>query len=78
MNRTDLIPATVLAACVMHNICLNNNDVDIAEYEEEGMRFLNVENNEEQHEVQNVLNNNIDGVQFRDNLCRMLNNRRER
>ncbi|XP_011687395.1 PREDICTED: putative nuclease HARBI1 [Wasmannia auropunctata] len=27
MHRTDLIPATILACCVLHNICLNNVDI---------------------------------------------------
>lgn len=26
MNRTNLIPATIIAACVLHNICLKHLD----------------------------------------------------
>lgn len=31
MNRTDLIPATIIAACVLHNICLSLTDNNIQE-----------------------------------------------
>ncbi|XP_012543585.1 putative nuclease HARBI1 isoform X2 [Monomorium pharaonis] len=36
MNRTDLIPATILASCVLHNICIDH-DLFIEEYVIEGM-----------------------------------------
>lgn len=50
MSRTDLIPATILACCVLHNLCLNNSDREIDNYILEGM----VENDE-----QNVANEEI-------------------
>jgi len=37
MNRTDLIPATILASCVLHNVCLHHNDTHLEEYVIEGM-----------------------------------------
>ncbi|VEN41477.1 unnamed protein product, partial [Callosobruchus maculatus] len=40
MNRTDLIPATVLAACVLHNICLQNPGNLQEQFEEEGASFV--------------------------------------
>lgn len=36
MSRVDLIPTTILACCVLHNICLNNNDDEIENYIVEG------------------------------------------
>ncbi|KAJ8913394.1 hypothetical protein NQ315_008787 [Exocentrus adspersus] len=32
MNRIDWVPATVIAACVMHNICITFNDSYIEQY----------------------------------------------
>ncbi|KYN50611.1 hypothetical protein ALC57_11967 [Trachymyrmex cornetzi] len=40
MNRIDLIPATIIACCVLHNICLNHPDELINMYEEEGRNFV--------------------------------------
>lgn len=40
MNRTDLVPGTVLAACVMHNVCLNHNDLLIEDYIQEGVNHV--------------------------------------
>ncbi|XP_011705234.1 PREDICTED: putative nuclease HARBI1, partial [Wasmannia auropunctata] len=37
MSRVDLIPATILACCVLHNICLGDTD-DIENYIQEGNR----------------------------------------
>ena len=48
MNRTDLIPSTVIACCVLHNICLDYTDLLVGEYIQEGNEFLanNANNNE--------------------------------
>lgn len=40
MNRSDCIPATVLAACVMHNICLDSGDLEVENYIREGLNHL--------------------------------------
>ena len=40
MNRLDLIPETILACCVLHNICLNHPDDLLQQYEEEGVIFV--------------------------------------
>lgn len=45
MYRVDLIPATVLACCVLHNICLNSCDILINQYTEEGRNDI-LENND--------------------------------
>lgn len=39
MNRVDLIAPTVIAACVLHNICLRNDDDFIGDYIQEGNHF---------------------------------------
>jgi hypothetical protein len=44
MNRTDLIPYTIIAACVLHNICLSN-DEELEVYIAEGNAFFNEMNN---------------------------------
>lgn len=51
MNRTDYIPAT----CVLHNICLDSNDLESENYIQE--------------EVNYVQANNIDNHK-RNDLCR--------
>jgi hypothetical protein len=45
MNRTDLIPETILAACVLHNICLLHNDDLIDQYINEGRELDNDDQN---------------------------------
>nr|CAI5831243.1 unnamed protein product [Callosobruchus analis] len=40
MNRTDTIPATIIAACVLHNICLKNPHELLNTYIEEFSRNL--------------------------------------
>lgn len=32
MSRVDLIPETILACCVLHNICIDHLDQDIDEF----------------------------------------------
>lgn len=55
MSKVDLIP-TILACCILHNICLNNNDDDdeVENYIAEGRENeQNRENNEECVEIGN-------------------------
>lgn len=72
MNRTDLIPNMILAACVMHNICLNfDDDQEGMWYEEEGRRQLI----QREHILLPPFEDNRAGVipvQFRNDLARNL------
>lgn len=45
MNRFDMIPHTVLAACVLHNVCLEHQDLLLEEYIVDGQDH--VQHNEE-------------------------------
>lgn len=66
MNRVDLIPTTVLASCVLHNICLDNHDPQIDRYIEEGAVFL--QNNRFGGDLGN--DEEIDNAnEFRDNIA---------
>nr|CAI5863195.1 unnamed protein product [Callosobruchus analis] len=73
MNRTDMIPATLMAACVLHNICLKNPDELLNTYIEEGTDTLR---NINQNVVGNVQDEVVprtvlqqEGVQRRNNLA---------
>lgn len=51
MTRTDLIPETILACCVLHNVCRDHeNDAAIANYILDGQINHNVNNNDEVHD----------------------------
>ncbi|KAI4459928.1 hypothetical protein MML48_6g00019963 [Holotrichia oblita] len=41
MNRVDLIPSTIIAACTLHNICLMQPDDVFGEYVNEGFAIVN-------------------------------------
>lgn len=75
MNRVDLIPATVLAACVVHNMCLDHRDVFIENYIHEG--FEVEDNNGDVPEVHHLCNQEISGIEKRNalanSLCRRVN-----
>ncbi|KAJ8969890.1 hypothetical protein NQ314_001539, partial [Rhamnusium bicolor] len=43
MTKTEFIPQTVQAACVLHNVCLMHQG-NFEQYEEEGLQFLNIQN----------------------------------
>lgn len=47
MSRLDLIPFFIIAACVLHNICLQGIDDDIEEFIEEGSESYEEENNDD-------------------------------
>ena len=51
MHRTDLIPATVNACCVLHNICLDKDNEDIEEFLNEGV--ADFQNNNDELQVEN-------------------------
>lgn len=67
MNRIDLIPSTIIACCVIHNMCLNYED-EQAEYEDEGRQFL-VEPGEQDMNIQEQT-----GILFRNRLARRVYN----
>lgn len=68
MNRHDLIPGTVLAACVLHNICLNFQDLLIEEYIRDGIN--NIRNQDEDEDVPHGI---IQEGRFRrDQICQEL------
>lgn len=46
MERIDLIPATIIAACILHNVCLLGADDEIDHYTAEGTAFLQRLDNE--------------------------------
>lgn len=50
MSRTDLIPAMIIACCVLHNVCRKNVENLADVYEREGENFfINIENNVEKN-----------------------------
>lgn len=67
MNKTNLIPATVLAACVLHNLCIDNRDLNI----EEGKPYVHGNDQVEVNNI-NVENENLapnNGEILRERLC---------
>jgi len=66
MTRTDYVPMTVLACCVLHNICLNFEDLLVDEYINGG--FCNVHDNDNYV----VIRENDKGNSKRNELCARL------
>lgn len=54
MNRLDLIPTTILACCVLHNICLNYEDIFIENYIEEGLPFFQQHMQHDPHRIPEI------------------------
>jgi len=73
MSRIDLIPATILACCVLHNICLGDIDDEVENYIMEGSTETNTENNEECDQIENYDN---EGITKRNYLATILFQRR--
>lgn len=81
MNKTELVPCTIIACCVLHNLCLMCETDDLRdEFEEEGRLFMNDQlsmgcdnntSNVEMGERQNARNIN-DGHVVRENLFNKL------
>lgn len=67
MNRTDLIPETILAACVLHNICLLHPDELLEQYINEGREFVDNDDPDVNNEA--IL---LDGRHRRDALANFL------
>jgi hypothetical protein len=79
MKFLEGIPATIIAGCVLHNICLLYNDTFTSEYLREGTAFLAtrlVNQNEEQNEVQFIDNPAQNAKIERDLIATQLFNRR--
>lgn len=74
MNRTEKILATVMAGCIIHNLCVKNDkDIYLEDYIQDGLQFVRqVENGD------NVNRNHIqtgwqtEGREKRDELCTTL------
>lgn len=71
MNRTDLIPATILAACVIHNMCIDHKDTNIEEYINEGMEVDDNMDENIRNPVQNCYEE-INGSEKRNILAQYL------
>lgn len=69
MNRLDYIPITVLAACVMHNICIDAKDEQLENYINEGINNVFNDANEGNENDRNI---NDEGRNVRDEMCRIL------
>ncbi|XP_023311782.1 putative nuclease HARBI1 [Anoplophora glabripennis] len=72
MNRIDLIPKTVQAACVLHNICLKYNDALLDDYDQEGRSAMcNQEHTEDEfdHNANQIA---AEGSLLRDQIARNL------
>ncbi|XP_039313510.1 uncharacterized protein LOC120359578 [Solenopsis invicta] len=74
MSRLDLIPFFILAACVLHNICLQSND-DVEDFigegrepEEQGNHDREIEDNDERQEF-------ADGEIKRNYVCLVVSGR---
>ncbi|KAI4458033.1 hypothetical protein MML48_7g00005764 [Holotrichia oblita] len=69
MNKTELIPATVMACCVLHNICLDN-EINLQEFMAEGN--VNVDGNDsvEGQHYGNLDEQTRNGNIKRNELCR--------
>jgi len=76
MSRTDFIPSTVLAACIIHHLCLKNKlDTNINDYIEEGMNFLKHQRTECPNPARESLEDHCrtDGKLKRDTMCGLNN-----
>ncbi|XP_044005558.1 protein ALP1-like [Aphidius gifuensis] len=77
MTRENLISSTILACCVLYNICLDHQEVQLFEYENEGHLFMiGNENDQERERVELNLNaTQIRGLQRQNELCHLIHAR---
>ncbi|KAK4886504.1 hypothetical protein RN001_002775 [Aquatica leii] len=73
MNRLDCIPATVLATCVLHNICLDSTDLQVEHYIREGL--IHLQQNEMFHHENEI--DEPEGHDKREQLCHILFQRQQ-
>lgn len=73
MNRDDMIPFTIVACCVLHNICLDGIDDAVEDFIAEGHDDVpdNVPDNEILGEV---IANDANGEAKRNYLVTLVNN----
>lgn len=69
MNRLDLIPDTIIAACVIHNLCLENDGLlNVEEYIQDGGQHPHDTNDH----IFQTRSGNTSGNLFREYLCERL------
>ena len=78
MVRLDLIPSAIIAACVLHNICLNYNDNKLEEYIAEGMEPGNEDVDEANRLFVEDIHDDEAGILRRDRLATQLATHRNR
>lgn len=70
MSRLDLIPFFIMAAYVLHNICLEGIDDDIMEFIEEGREPYDEENNDDINDPEQIDRHEfVNGEMKRNNIC---------
>jgi DDE superfamily endonuclease len=77
MNRSEYVPVLILAACVLHNLCIDFQDVNLNQYLVEGTPYANINvltDAETTTENINVLSRN--GVAERNHMVQQLCSRR--
>lgn len=70
MNCVEWIPNTVLSCCILHNICLDSDDLEVEDYIADGINYVQGNENE------NIIyeHQNREGINRRDELCMLVNN----
>lgn len=71
MNKIEYVPATILAACVLHNICIDYPDENVNLYIAEGQ-----EHAERNRPIENVIVQAVNrtGIAIRNEMARSLVN----
>lgn len=72
MSRLDLIPCFIIAACVLHNICLEGIDDNVEDFIEEGRDPCEEENYDDDRENEMYHENELTGEVKRNYLCRRI------
>lgn len=72
MSRTDLIPSVILACCVLHNICLNTDDLMLEHYIADAINDLHGDENIDFLGNDVLVNQIISGMVLRDNITSSL------
>lgn len=73
MSRVDLIPETILACCVLHNLCIDDLDEDIDNYILNGEPIDNEVNDDDDNNNNEELHaRDVEGVNKRDYIAQTL------